>query len=360
MSACTAHEHIRALLHKVGEAPYELSQMEKCDPLVKEFSLRKASGRELLETLERDFKDASSGYTEREKLLWQLQRLACITEKLHIQRKEREARIYDMERRHKEGMEAIANQIKEHEDKLSKYNEQLGHYNELFARMKSAPASVKLKIQPGPQEYAPHPVREASGNASATACGGKSLSSWRCEANWNETKSPAQPAAQSTTRSPVHDSNDSWNGPSAASGVLPQQATEIWCSTATEPPTQSTASTTPCGSHGAPCAAQESAWRTPQAPFQSWRPAYPPQLSAPRPPPPPIPAGRHPVFCGRPTTNVRGVGYPSDNPQAPSSTLQVGYAELQGAQIAPPAHDPPHGAEGSEVGSDDNPWDNLV
>ena len=101
-------------LRECGQEPYSIEDMEHYDTLIANFDLKSASSRAFLESLH-----PAGGWTLAD-VLWQLQRLHAIQQKLRMQRYERDARVYQVEAQHEDGLRAIRERIEHSESTVTR------------------------------------------------------------------------------------------------------------------------------------------------------------------------------------------------------------------------------------------------
>lgn len=117
------HEQIYEMLQRANTKPMSLEELEEHDEEVRNFSLATASSRAFLEKLEANW-DIDTWATH-DKVSWELQRLAALLQKLHIERLAREARLEDLQRRFAEGIQDLRHKFSADEERIKSMEVQL-------------------------------------------------------------------------------------------------------------------------------------------------------------------------------------------------------------------------------------------
>lgn len=113
------HECIRSALRKLNEPIHSLQDMEQNDEFAQKFNIRTASARAYVESIEELEVSVKAGhYTKRVALVWEMQRIAAMAEKLRTQREEREERTRELDDRHRKGLNALRQKIEAAEGRM--------------------------------------------------------------------------------------------------------------------------------------------------------------------------------------------------------------------------------------------------
>lgn len=387
MACARIHEALR----KYGEKTYTLEEMEELDEKIKFFDLKNASTPSLLEEMERNFNNDK--FKPHDRLIWELQRLAAIAEKLLIQRNDRLSRIIALEQKHGEALCSMREDLTAAEAEMNRQERRLAACNAALDAVEVPTEQSRDASHPGLPLDSPnwqeweHARDSNQWNDSLAEQWGKGWEDpWQCSTKeepslqWQTEMDAGQwkhtEGQRGTTQQGVNGNGDRWGQPEPMG--IAHDAGQLMPMPMFEQAAIPAAGSAPIGAPAGPLATKPltAAMPTMQpfapnrdgSPLQAGGPNAPwsmvPELGAPgagtaaqrrqRPPPPPIPTG------SVPPSNVAALSASPIRFMQPPGLAPEGRFQAVRAPPLPGASSTivPIDAEGSDVGSEKSrPWD---